>query len=493
MPSFSRSSGGASRTGGGGNDSETAPAPAFNLPDIGASADTVLSPAEERRLGQAFMRSVRSSVSLIEDPVHAEYIQDLGFRLVEQSQSPHKHFSFFLVEDPVINAFAGPGGYIGVHSGLVLETQSESELASVVAHEIAHVTQNHLFRAFDQFSRMTGPAALAMLGAILLGSVSGQAAAAAIAGVQAGLAQAELNFTRANEEEADREGIKILAQAGYDPRSMAVFFERMGKTTRLYESSLYKVPEFLQSHPVTPNRIADALGRADVFPYRQPPVDPRYYLLRAALKVKSFKTQQEAVEHFRDALAEGRYRNEDAERYGYALALQRARRFEAAEQELGRLLKKEPGNPAYLIASARLDQAQGRAKEAMSALEGGLKLNPGSYPLNISYAELLIDNGKATKAKGRLLELQRSHGESPDIYKLLAQAAEAEGRSAESHGYMAEYYYGNGQLEPAVLQLEIAMRDKNMDFYTASKVEARWKILKAELKEIKKRDRELVK
>ncbi len=492
MSSLSRG-GGVSRTGGFVNDGETTPAPTFNLPDIGASADTVLSPAEERRLGRAFMRGVRSSVALIEDPVHAEYIQDLGLRLAEQSQSPHKHFSFFLVEDPVINAFAGPGGYIGVHSGLVLETQNESELASVVAHEIAHITQNHLFRAFDQFSRMTGPAALAMLGAILLGSVSGQAAAAAIAGVQAGLAQAELNFTRANEEEADREGIKILAQAGYDPRSMAVFFERMGKTTRLYESSLYKIPEFLQSHPVTPNRIADALGRADVFPYRQPPVDPRYYLLRATLKVKSFKTQQEAVEHFRDALAEGRYRNEDAERYGYALALQRARRFEAAEQELGRLLKKEPGNPAYLIAVARLDQAQGRAKAAMNTLEGGLKLNPGSYPLNISYAELLIDNGQATKAKGLLTELQRGHGEGPDIYKLLARAAETEGRGAESHGYMAEYYYANGQLEPAVLQLEIAMRDKNMDFYTASKIEARWKILKAELKELKKRDRELVK
>ena len=258
----------------------------------------------------------------------SEYIQDLGNRLVSHSASSAKQFTFFLVDDPQVNAFAGPGGYIGVHTGLVTSTESESELASVVAHEIAHVTQNHLFRAFDEYSRLSGPAALLMLGAVLLGAtVSGDAGMAALAGVQAGMAQAQINFTRANEEEADREGIKILAGANYDPRAMPVFFGRMAQATRLYESNM---PEFLRTHPVTSNRIADAMGRAEQYPYKQSTPDNRYYLLRATLRLKSFKSPAEAVTFFRESLKEGRYRNEDAQRYGYALALTENRDYAEA-------------------------------------------------------------------------------------------------------------------------------------------------------------------
>jgi len=152
----------------------------IQLPDMGASANNLMSTADERRLGQAFMRSVRLSVKVIDDPLLSEYIQDLGNRLVSHSPSSAKQFTFFLVDDPQVNAFAGPGGYIGVHTGLVTSTESESELASVVAHEIAHVTQNHLFRAFDEYSRLSGPAALLMLGAVLLGAtVSADAGMAA--------------------------------------------------------------------------------------------------------------------------------------------------------------------------------------------------------------------------------------------------------------------------------------------------------------------------
>ncbi len=447
-----------------------APQERLLLPEIGGPAGNLMTPVEERRLGQAFMRSVRSSVHVIEEPLMAEYIQDLGARLTENVPGG-RSFTFFLVKDPTVNAFAGPGGYIGIHTGLILATESESELASVMAHEIAHVTQNHLFRAFDEYTRMSGPAALAMLGALVLGSVSGQAAAAAIAGIQAGMVQAQVNFTRANEEEADREGIKLLAASGYDPRAMPVFFERMGRATRLYDSN---VPEFLRTHPVTPNRIADSRGRAEAHPYRQPATDARYFLIRARVRLDSFKHAHEAETHFRQTLEDGRYRDEDAQRYGYALALAANRKYAAARSEIDKLLRKEPLSPAYLIASARIDNAAGHASDAVNELDAASRLIPGNYPLAMEYAELLLEVGKPEKAKLVLLEqMQLSRVEDINLYRLLARVHAALGEQGEANRYQAEYYFAVGQLEAAVRQLEIALRQPDLSFYESAKLAAR--------------------
>jgi beta-barrel assembly-enhancing protease len=459
----------------------TADPESITLPEMGASSGNVMTPAEEQRLGHAFMRSVRNSVRVMDDPLLNEYLTDLGTHLAEQSRDRHKHFAFFLVDDPVINAFAGPSGYIGVHAGLIVETQSESELASVVAHEISHVTQNHLFRAFDEFSRLTGPVALATLGAILLSAVSGQAAMAAIAGIQAGMMQAQLNFTRANEEEADREGIKILADAGYDPRAMPMFFERLTKATRLYESK-DPLPEFLRTHPVTTNRIADALGRAESYPYRQPREDPRYHLLRATIRMQGFKDSKAAVEHFRSTLKEGRYRHAEAERYGYVLALIRDHQFDTARAELNPLLKRDPGNPAYLIASAHIDHAAGQPQMALRTLRTALDLYPSNYPLSITYAELLLETGDGKQARQILTLVQHARGDDPEVYALLGRAAEAEGHRAEAHGFMAEHYYATGQLEAAVQQLEIALRDKSLSYYDSARLTARLSAMQTELR-----------
>jgi len=448
------------------------------LPDIGGPSGNLMTPVEERRLGQAFMRSIRSSVKVIDDPLMSEYIQDLGDRLAENVTGGPSDFTFFFVQDPVVNAFAGPGGYIGIHTGLVLETDSESELASVVAHEIAHITQHHLFRAFDEYSRMSGPAALAMLGALVLGSVSGQAAAAAIAGIQAGMAQAQVNFTRANEQEADREGIKLLAESGYDPRAMPVFFERMGRATRLYDSN---IPEFLRTHPVTPNRIADSRGRAEAYSYRQPATDARYFLVRAQVRLASFKQTSDAETYFRQTLEEGRYRNEDAQRYGYALALAANRKYAAARSEIDKLLRKEPLSPAYLIASARIANAAGHTAAAVQELDAASRLLPGNYPVAMEYAELLLEMGKAKKAKSVLLEqIQVSKVEDINIYRLLARASAALGENGEANRYQAEYYFAVGQLESAVRQLEIALREPNLSFYESAKLEARLEEIKYE-------------
>jgi predicted Zn-dependent protease len=380
----------------------------------------------------------------------------------------------------LINAFAGPGGYIGVYSGLILATDSESELAAVVAHEIAHVTQRHIMRSFEDTQRLSGPATAALVAAAILGAqVSPQAGAAALAGVQAAAAQRQINFTRQNEKEADRIGIMTLAQSGFDPHAMPVFFERLSKASRMYENN---APEFLRTHPVTTSRIADSLGRADQHPYRQRTDDMRYFLVRATLRANSFDAPKKAINHFRSTLQDNRYRNQDAERYGLALSLYRARDYASARSELERLLRKAPQQEAYVVLDAQLDQQTGQTKQALANLNKALRLMPHSFPLNMAYGEALLRVGQPGRA---LTALQQASALRPDdgsIYKQMADAAIKADQPAKAHGYRAEYHYLNGQLEPAIHQLEYALRDPNLDFYEAARLEARLKDIKAEKK-----------
>lgn len=458
------------------------------LPDMGASADSLMTPAQERRLGQQFMRSVRASAKVLDDPFMSGYLQNLGNRLVSHSPATGKSYTFFLLEDPQINAFAGPGGYIGVHTGLVLASESESELASVLAHEIAHVTQNHLFRAFDEFSRLAGPAALLTLGAALLGAtVGGDAAIAAIAGIQAGMVQAQLNFTRANEEEADREGIKILAKADYDPRAMPVFFGRLAQANRVYNTDL---PEFLRTHPVTTNRIADSMGRAEAYPYTQPVPDPRYQLLRARLRLDSIANPSEAVKDFGQALKDGRYRDLDAQRYGYALALIRAGEHARAREQIDLLLEQQPNSVPFLLAQAKLQRALGEQGKAIADLKAALELQPGNYPLSMEYAMLQLQYGDPKQAYALLIDFHRRRPDETAILEPLARSAAAIGAQGEAYQYQAEWYFRHGQLEAAVRQLEIALKQPALDYYQNARLAARLQEYRTALKDEKKRKAE---
>ena len=203
------------------------------LPEIGDAAGGLLSAQLEQRIGVSFMRQVRQGMPVLDDALVNGYLQGVGQRLGRNSGDAQRGFDFFVVTDPTLNAFAGPGGNIGVHSGLILTTRTEDELASVLGHEIAHVTQRHLPRAFENQQRMTMPTIAAMLGAIILGAYGGgDAGVAAITAVQAGAVQNQIDFTRQNESEADRIGIQTLSAAGFDPKAMADFFERMHQATR---------------------------------------------------------------------------------------------------------------------------------------------------------------------------------------------------------------------------------------------------------------------
>jgi predicted Zn-dependent protease len=457
----------------------------LDLPDFGSSADLVLSSSQERRLGKEFMKSVRESLPVIEDPLLTDYLESLGNRLVAASGTGSGKYSFFLIDDPMINAFAGPDGHIGVFSGLVLASGSESELAAVLAHEIAHVTQHHLTRMLEDQKRLSIPATAALIAAAILGAqVNADLGIAAMAGVQAAAAQRQINFSRENEKEADRFGIATLAAAGFDPYAMPGFFERLAKATRAYESD---APEFLRTHPVTANRTADALGRAANYGHRQRPDDLRFHLARARLRELSFSNPQKAVAHFRSQLRGKRYRNEIAARYGYALALTRTGQIAAARTLAGELLAKHPNQLELVILQARLDSKKGANDQAVTTLRTAVGLRPSNIPLRIAYADILMESGHPERALKTLEDVSRRRPGDTLIYQKMSDAALKSGQKAATYRYRAEKLYAEGDLEPAIRQLEIALRQPGLSYYDASGLQVRLDAFKQERKDTEKK------
>jgi len=458
----------------------------MDLPDIGGSADAVMTGAAEARLGKAFMHQVRSVLKVSDDPLLTAYLEDLGKELVGADRDIGGRFTFFLVMDPTVNAFAGPGGYIGVFSGLIQATASENELAAVMAHEIAHVTQRHLVRSFEDQGRLSLPATALMIAAVILGAqVSPDAGMAALAGIQAAAAQHQINFTRENEKEADRIGIDTLARAGRDPYAMAGFFERLSRYSRLYENN---APELLRTHPVNSNRIADALGRADDYGARQRPDGLRFHLARARLREMSYDRAEKSVAAFRASLGEGRYSNETAERYGYALALLRAGRLDDAKAESTRLLQAEPSLPELIVLDAEIDLAQGHGDRAVSHLAQAVDLSPANWALRTAYAKALLGRGAGRKAMDELQTVVRLHPGNATTYELLTRAAIKAGDKGAALRYRAERLYAQGELEPAIRQLEQALRQRDIGYHEAARLQVRLEALKEELKAEKKRD-----
>lgn len=449
----------------------------LDLPDMGDAAGGALSPQQEERLGEAFMREIRQSLKIVDDPELNEYIQSLGFRLVANSDNQTHDFHFFLVEDPGINAFAAPGGYVGINTGLILASESESELASVLAHEIAHVTQRHLARAFDKGNKLNLPATAAMIAALIVGTQNRELGQAALATTQALSVQTQINFTRANEEEADRVGMQTLARADFDARSMPAFFERLQQAIRFSGPGL---PEFLSTHPVTASRIADTRNRAEQYPYRQVSDSLAYHLARAKLRVLAERNPKQGVKQFAENLKQGQYRNAQAERYGYALALLANRDYDAARAQINELLDQDKDRLAYQIALARIEMASSHTQRALAIYADALKLYPGNPPLTLFYSRALLASGQADKARRLLEEHVRQARPDPDLYKLLAEAEGAAGLKAAAHQALAEHYYLNGQTDAAIQQLTLALGEKDADFYRSSQIEDRLRQLKDE-------------
>lgn len=446
------------------------PAAEVNLPDIGSPADAVLSKSDEAQLGRAIMRQIRASGELVEDPQITEYINEIGHRLAAQANAEGNHqFTFFVVDSPVINAFALPGGFIGVHTGLLEATRSEDELAGVLAHEVAHVTQRHIARRIHAGQRQSILSTAIMLGAILAGAAGAgsDAVQGAIAVAQGTSAQQQINFTRANEYEADRVGIASLAAAGFDPQGMGSFFEVISRGTTPHE---YRLPEFLRTHPVSSARIAEARGRARDYAPVHTNDSITYGIARSRLIVDSKDTPEEAVNFFE---REDYQYQSDVERYGRAVAYLRDGRNTEANRIFEELSNKDPEVIAYHIGLADSQMAMDLANEALDSFDRALELFPRNLPLVIHYAQALIQIGEPKRAHKMLLDLLNNVPPTPEQVRLIARAATAAGEAAEANYYMAEYYFMVGDLVGGITFLRRALKVPDLDEIQRIRFEAR--------------------
>lgn len=444
------------------------------LPDMGSTTTRVLSPEQEQTFARDFERFLRANNLLIEDPLIRGYIKDLSFRLVSFSTRSEAPFSFFVIREPSINAFAAPAGVIGLHSGLILAAETEAEVAGVVAHEIAHVTQDHLARAMEAQQATSLPTMLATLAlAVAAGAAGSPDASQAVLMSGMGLAQQfAINHTRQSEAEADRVGISLMAAAGYDPHGMAAFFERLNTASRAMGQG---PPEYLRTHPLTVNRIAEARSRADSLRVRQPRENELFHFVQARLRVIMSNRPDQAIEWFRLRLVR-EDRPADAMRYGLVLALTRTRDFDQARAVLEELLDEQPDRQMYRLLHAELLLAEGRSDDAIDILADLYRSFPGSAPVTTQYAEALMhgnDDELAARAATVIRAHLRDHPTDLRMTELLAQASDRSGDRVRASEALAESYYLRGGIPEAIEQLEKVLQRTDLDYYQRARISAR--------------------
>ncbi|MCC7080718.1 MAG: M48 family metallopeptidase [Burkholderiales bacterium] len=461
--------------------------PAQALPDLGDASQAVFTPTAERRMGESIMERVRMDRAYRDDPVVTDYLNELGNRLVAASPDSRQSFEFFLLDDLTVNAFALPGGFIGVHAGLILTAQTESELAGVLAHEVAHVTQRHIARmiAGQERNQLVALAALAV--GMLAARSNSQIGEAVIAGTQAAAIQNELNFSRDNEREADRVGVQILQQAGFDVSAMPLFMERLQRANRVYEFNA--APAYLRTHPVTTERIADLENRIASIGYKQVPDNVDFQIVRARVRANTTDPHQ-AVIFFTQALKDRRFINEAATRYGLALALLRAKDYDGAKRELAELEALLPRQPAVAALRGQLLVASGDYDAAVRFYAKAVQAHPNYRALVYDRADALILSGDADAALRAVEERLRSYPDDTRLYILQSRAYAAQGKRLLQHKAQAEAYARQGMIGAAVEQLQIASRSGDGDFYQLSTVEARLRELRTQLKAREKERRQ---
>lgn len=442
-----------------------------DLPDIGSPAQAMLTLEDEYQIGRMIVRGLRDQDQILEDPEVTEYIRSLGFKLSSEAHDGAQRFNFFMVRDNSINAFALPGGFIGVNTGLLLKTEDESELAGVLAHEIAHVTQRHIARSIAAQSRSSLVSTAAMLAAILVGAAAGggDAAMAGVAAAQSLAIQQQISFTRANETEADRVGLGLLARSGFDPNGMPAFFETM---SRLAGSSEINIPEMLRTHPVSTTRIAETKERAAQLDVTPAPQSLSYAITRERLRVLSTPAGEDPRSYYAATI-----NNEpdatSAQIYGQALALMMAGQPSKAVPIFERLRAADPTILQYHTALGQAQLLAGDGNESLQTLKRALELFPRNVAVTIRYAETLMQKSDAKKAHEILLDLFNTVPPTPEQAKLTAQAANAAGDVADSYFYMSEYHILSGDLLLAVSQLQLALQVPKISDVQRARFEAR--------------------
>lgn len=503
-----------------------APAQDTRLPDIGSSAGTVLSPAKQSEYGQMLLAQLRHYNYVLEDPLVDGWLRTTGNRLAASSDQPQQAFTFFMMRDRSINAFATLGGYVGMNAGLVLAAETEDEVAAVLAHEVAHVTQSHVLRGVERAQRDQVPMLLAMLGAIAAASQSSSsssddAAMAIIAGAQGLALQRQIDYTRSNESEADRLGIRTLSRAGYDPEGMASMFERMQSVSRTNQGGdRERLPDYLRTHPVTTTRISEARDRADRMNretvtstvrtptgsrterapieggYEAPlraldnPLLPASFRLdpaaaraidgsqfgwaRERLRVLSANTPAAAIREYEAMRRSGAL--SDAERYGLAIARLRSNDLDGAGKALNELLAEHPGDMWLTLGVAETDARAGRTAAADRRFDDLLERMPRHPAVVLTYAAMLAERNTpeaGTRAQAILRPLLNASGGDPAFQRAFARASEMAGDPVRAGEAWAEAAYLGGRPEQALIQLNTLKKREDLDYYARTRIDAR--------------------
>ncbi len=429
--------------------------PENQLPRLGDGISAIVSPDTERRLGQAFLRSLRAQAPTSPDPELKDYTEHLIYQLAQHSELYDRRLDVVLIRSSALNAFAAPGGIVGINLGLYLNAMTVHEFVGVLAHELAHLSQRHFARGIEEQKKQTLPYLAALLAsAVVMATVGGDAGMAALTTTQ-GLAQSNaMRYSRGRETEADRIGINTLARADFDPDGMAAMFQRMQRAARFQR----RPPEFLLTHPLTERRIADSRNQAAQFPHRDYKDSLEYHLMRTRVVLYAADTPADAVKMFEAELERESTPFPEASRYGLALALSRSGRADEGIFALAPLLAEDPTRLTYVLAEAQLMDAQGLHRQAANRLRRQLAINPGNLAVSIYLADALVGAQLYQEAEGTLEQLAKERPKDPDVWYSLAEVSGLAGDIVGVHRARAEFYQLRGDLHNAMKQLQYALR-----------------------------------
>ena len=436
------------------------------LPELGDSATRILSPAQEERIGRQFLRQLIRDLHYVDDPELNAYLNRLGSTVAQNASLRGTTIAVHLLQNPDLNAFAVPGGHITFHTGLLLTAEDESELASVMGHEIAHITQRHLPRMLAKAEASKFPAAAAILAAVLVG---GQAGLAGFTVANAALLSNQLAYTRNFEREADSIGIKLLVDAGFDPAAMARFFGKIERHGGIGEEA----PEFLRTHPLSYTRIAEAENRAATYPAADYPPSRAFHLAKAKIRALYSPEDRDALAYFQDRAARLSGEEKNAAIYGAALAQRKLRQTKQARATLQPLLDAWPDEVAFQLARAEIDMAAGNPAPAVARYAKLTEAHPQLVYLVHYQAQALIANGDAAEAKRVIRHQLRRHKERFILYPLLSRSNAKLGLLAEAHQATAEFHAALGEYHAAVASLKQALRENDSEGYLHQSITAR--------------------
>ena len=450
------------------------PAPAteeLKLPNLGESSTSLFSAEYEHQLGQTWLKIFRSQAPTIDDPLLFDYLEGLVYDLVIHSKLDDRRIDLVVINNPTINAFAVPGGVIGVHNGLLTYAQTEDELATVLAHEIAHLSQRHFSRGVE-FQKNQAPLNMAAMlaGLIIMATAGGDAGMAALSAAKAAAQDSALRYSRGNEQEADRIGMQTMVEAGRDPHAAPAMFERMLQASRYYGGN--RIPEFLRTHPLSESRISDTRNRARQYPKQIRPTSLDYQLMRARVVNQLANTPEEAVQRFRGEL-KGMPRSREAAQYGLVLALTAAGRPADAALELDGIWSGSPDRLEYIIADAEIDVARGKPELAVEKLAKALENSPGNHPITMAYANALMKAQQPHIAEEVLVAQSKVRPRDPGLWYLLAEVQGLSGNIAGLHQSRAEYFILNGILDEAEKQLTYALKLSKNDYLASARINQR--------------------